>query len=192
MQITLNEEEIKDAIVAYVRQQITITDTQRIEVDLKAGRGDNGYSATLDIRPAQAPSTAGTKATKATAPAFRSTDPEAEPEAQPETSKEQKNAQAQATSKFRGLKPASITNIVSPKEAPEHTPDEEGSDDVVDADAAEAAKSREGTKEEEAVTSYSKDGGENIPSAPESSSEEEPEATPAVIKPTRSIFNVTR
>ena len=189
MQITLNEEEIKDAIVAYVRQQITITDTQRIEVDLKAGRGDNGYSATLDIRPAQTPSTAGAKATKTAAPTFRSAAPEAEPEAQPETSKDQKNAQAQATSKFRGLKPASITTIVSPKEAPEHTPDEEGSDDAVDADASE---SREGTKEEEAVTSDSKDGGENIPSAPESSSEEEPEVTPAVIKPTRSIFNVTR
>lgn len=182
MQITLNEEEIKDAIVAYVRQQIAITDTQRIEVDLKAGRGDNGYSATLDIRPAQAPSTAGAKAT---APTFRSTAPEAEPEAQPETSKDQKNAQAQATSKFRGLKPASITTIVSPKEAPEHTPDEEGSDDVVDADATDAAETNEGAKEEEAVTSDSKDGGENVP-------KEEPEATPAVIKPTRSIFNVTR
>lgn len=49
MQITLNEAEIVDAIQDYVRKQINISDGRDIEVDLKAGRGDNGFSATLDI-----------------------------------------------------------------------------------------------------------------------------------------------
>lgn len=179
MQITLNEEEIKDAIVAYVRQQIAITDTQRIEVDLKAGRGDNGYSATLDIRPAQAPSTAGTKSTKVVT-TTRNTSPDIAPEAEP----------AQPTSKFRGLKPVSAATVASSKEAPEQTRDEESSDDVVDADAtetAESAESHEGTKEED-VAGVPEEGGADPAPAPE----EEPEPAPAVIKPTRSIFNVAR
>lgn len=50
MQITLNQEEILEALETYVRGQIAIADNQKIDIDLKAGRGDNGYSATLDIR----------------------------------------------------------------------------------------------------------------------------------------------
>lgn len=49
MQITLNHEEILTALDTYVRSQINIADNQEIEIDMKAGRGDNGYSATLDI-----------------------------------------------------------------------------------------------------------------------------------------------
>ena len=53
MQITLNQDEILVAIETYVRSQINIADNQEISIDLKAGRGENGYSATLDIRPAR-------------------------------------------------------------------------------------------------------------------------------------------
>lgn len=49
MQITLNETEIFQALEDYVRSQISINDSQRVEIDLKAGRGENGFSATLDI-----------------------------------------------------------------------------------------------------------------------------------------------
>lgn len=52
MQITLNQDEIIDAVVAYVHGQISVAPNQKIEVDLKAGRGENGFTATLDIRPA--------------------------------------------------------------------------------------------------------------------------------------------
>lgn len=51
MQITLNQDEIVDAITNYVRGQIAITSNQQIAVDLRAGRGENGFTATLDIRP---------------------------------------------------------------------------------------------------------------------------------------------
>lgn len=54
MQITLNQDEILTAIETYVRSQINIADNQEIAIDLKAGRGENGYTATLDIRPASA------------------------------------------------------------------------------------------------------------------------------------------
>lgn len=50
MQITLNQDEIIDAVVAYVHGQISVAPNQKIEVDLKAGRGENGFTATLDIR----------------------------------------------------------------------------------------------------------------------------------------------
>ncbi|MCA8869074.1 MAG: hypothetical protein KDA67_10520 [Rhodobacteraceae bacterium] len=52
MQITLNQDEILTAIENYVRSQINIADNQRSEIDLKAGRGEYGFTATLDIVPA--------------------------------------------------------------------------------------------------------------------------------------------
>ena len=52
MQITLNHDEIVSALQTYVRSQITVAEDQDIVIDLKAGRGDNGFSATLDIVPA--------------------------------------------------------------------------------------------------------------------------------------------
>lgn len=52
MQITLNQDEIEQAIIAHVKSCINVADGTTIAVDLKAGRGDNGFSATLDIIPA--------------------------------------------------------------------------------------------------------------------------------------------
>ena len=56
MQIILNEVEIREAIEAKVRAQITIADSQDISIDLKAGRGPEGFTASLEItdRPVQA------------------------------------------------------------------------------------------------------------------------------------------
>ena len=54
MQITLNQDEIEQAIIAHVKSCINVADGTTIAVDLKAGRGDNGFSATLDIIPAAA------------------------------------------------------------------------------------------------------------------------------------------
>lgn len=50
MQITLNQDEIELAITNYVRGQITIADNTQISVELRAGRGENGFTASLDIR----------------------------------------------------------------------------------------------------------------------------------------------
>ena len=58
MQITLNQDEIEMALEAFVRSRITVADDQTIEFDIKAGRGDNGVSASLEIVPAQAPAVA--------------------------------------------------------------------------------------------------------------------------------------
>lgn len=49
MQITLNQDEIEDAIRGFVLGHITIADDTHIAIDLKAGRGDNGFTATLDL-----------------------------------------------------------------------------------------------------------------------------------------------
>lgn len=51
MQITLNQDEILAALDDYVRTCISIPTGNTITIDLKAGRGDNGFSATLDIVP---------------------------------------------------------------------------------------------------------------------------------------------
>lgn len=50
----VNQDEIEQAIIAHVKSCINVADGTTIAVDLKAGRGDNGFSATLDIIPAAA------------------------------------------------------------------------------------------------------------------------------------------
>ena len=49
MQITLNQDEIHDALKDYVRHRISIKANQNIEIDLKNGRGENKTTATIDI-----------------------------------------------------------------------------------------------------------------------------------------------
>lgn len=49
MQITLDQNEIHEALTDYVRQRIYIKDSQSIEIDLKSGRGENGTSAVINI-----------------------------------------------------------------------------------------------------------------------------------------------
>lgn len=51
MQISLNQTEIEQAIKEFVRKQVTISDTQKLDIELRAGRGDNGYTATLEVTP---------------------------------------------------------------------------------------------------------------------------------------------
>lgn len=52
MQITLNQTEIETALRRYVNDQVNVKDGNEIVIDLKAGRGDNGFSAIIDIVPA--------------------------------------------------------------------------------------------------------------------------------------------
>lgn len=52
MQIILTQDEILEALEAAVRTQIAIAEGQSVSIELKAGRGENGFSATLDIVPA--------------------------------------------------------------------------------------------------------------------------------------------
>ena len=52
MQITLNQDELEDAVRHFVTSQITVAEGQKIAVDFTAGRGDKGMSASLTIAPA--------------------------------------------------------------------------------------------------------------------------------------------
>lgn len=49
MQITLTQPEIETAIINFVKSQMTIAEGQRIEIDLRATRGEEGYTALIDI-----------------------------------------------------------------------------------------------------------------------------------------------
>ena len=49
MRIEINEDEIVLAIIAYVGAQGIAIDPTHAEVDLKAGRGENGMTATISI-----------------------------------------------------------------------------------------------------------------------------------------------
>ena len=52
MQVTLNQSEIETGIRLYLDTQFKINDGQDITIELKAGRGPEGYTATIDIVPA--------------------------------------------------------------------------------------------------------------------------------------------
>lgn len=49
MKITLVESEMKDAITSFIKNQITVKDEQQINISFTAGRGDNGFTAEIDI-----------------------------------------------------------------------------------------------------------------------------------------------
>lgn len=49
MIITINQAEIETAIKAHMQNLIQIKEGSNVEIDLKAGRGENGFSATIDI-----------------------------------------------------------------------------------------------------------------------------------------------
>ena len=51
MKIYLDENEIITALQTFAESQINIAPNHKIDVEMKAGRGDNGYSATLTIVP---------------------------------------------------------------------------------------------------------------------------------------------
>jgi hypothetical protein len=79
MQITINQAEIEEAIRERILGQIQIKDGMRIDIDLRATRGDEGYTAVIDIVPktaerrtstqSEAPTKVETPAPKASAPA---------------------------------------------------------------------------------------------------------------------------
>lgn len=51
MQITINQTEIETAIRNHILSQITVNNNMVIDIDLKATRGPEGYSAVINIRP---------------------------------------------------------------------------------------------------------------------------------------------
>lgn len=71
MQIIFDEDDIKAALTAHATSMVTIKDDMEITIDMKAGRGENGYSATLNIQPKPAPVVGKTinRGTKAVEPA---------------------------------------------------------------------------------------------------------------------------
>jgi len=83
MQIRLEEDEIHEAVDAYVRTQINLADNQEVSIDFTAGRGPNGLSASIQITAATS-----TASTTKTASAAKEPEPQVEPEvkAEPETS----------------------------------------------------------------------------------------------------------
>lgn len=67
MQITIAQSEIETAIRNYILGQITVRESQRIDIDLRATRGPEGFQAFIDIRPENDPEP--TKRTEEAAPA---------------------------------------------------------------------------------------------------------------------------
>lgn len=49
MQITLTQAEIEQAIRNFITEQVNIREGHTLSIDLRAGRGPEGYTATIDI-----------------------------------------------------------------------------------------------------------------------------------------------
>lgn len=54
MQIIIIQAEIEEAIEKHIREQIVVKDDHRIDIELRATRGSDGYQAIIDIVPATA------------------------------------------------------------------------------------------------------------------------------------------
>lgn len=68
MQITLVQAEIEQALTEYIHRQINVREGMHIEIDLAATRGQQGFTAMIDIVPDDAPPAA----TPVVRPAMRS------------------------------------------------------------------------------------------------------------------------
>ena len=66
MQITLVQAEIEAAIINFVTSQVNVKPEMRIDVDLTATRGANGFTATIDIVNKSTPRKDGQKAVPVT------------------------------------------------------------------------------------------------------------------------------
>lgn len=87
MQITINQVEIEAAIKAHILNQINVKEGHKLAIEMKAGRGADGYTATIDIspeenKPAAAPQP--TEPKQATAPKAEVAEQKQEPQKAPE------------------------------------------------------------------------------------------------------------
>ncbi len=51
MQITLEQTEIELAVTKYINEQVNIKEGMQINITLRAGRGETGFTANIDIAP---------------------------------------------------------------------------------------------------------------------------------------------
>lgn len=81
LEITIDQTEIETAIKNHIGTLLTINDGQEVTIDLKAGRGENGFSASVKIgavSPTVAPSTdTGSEKPVVTGPFKRQAKPQA-------------------------------------------------------------------------------------------------------------------
>jgi len=132
MRITLNQEEIHEAVHAYVRTQINLAENQEVSIDFTAGRGEKGLTATIDVR---------NKSTKTSKPITRSVGPHGEEpdpaiEAEPETetqAEEEKEAEAPKAEKEKKPETAPKGKLFQTKNKPAKDMSEDEDDDAPDA-----------------------------------------------------------
>lgn len=93
MQITINQTEIETAIRNHVLGLIAVRENMRIDIDLKATRKEDGYTAIIDIYPDDTPE--GGEPIETPAPVFKKAPPvEAKPEPKAEAPKAVVEAEA--------------------------------------------------------------------------------------------------
>lgn len=56
MQITINQQEIEEAIRKHILSQISLRENMKVEIDMTATRGPSGFTATINIVPEDASS----------------------------------------------------------------------------------------------------------------------------------------
>ena len=132
MQITLNQTEIETALRRYVNDQVNVREGHEIVIDLKAGRGENGHSAIIDIVPqgqAKASEPTPAKTGPITVPKVRGTTqpvgggqpvpdtPKAEEATPPETAQEAAGEAPPETATSGGAEPETASDSAGSGEA---------------------------------------------------------------------------
>ena len=71
MIIILNQAQIEEALTNYVNSRLVVQEGMRLDIDLKATRGEAGMTATVEIKPIDAPAAVNIPVETVTAPIAR-------------------------------------------------------------------------------------------------------------------------
>lgn len=142
MQISLNQDEITEAVTKQVLGMISLKSNQKVTVDFTAGRGSNGLTANIEI--ASAGLTSKPTAVTRSVPVAVETQPEPEPKSDAGEAKESNLPSPEPETKAEAPAPKDIfgkknTSAEAPEETDEATPSEES--DQSDTEEASAPKS---------------------------------------------------
>ncbi len=150
MQIIIVQTEIEEAIRAHINRQINVREGMRIDIDLSATRGPEGFKATIDIVP------------DGSARAMPQDQEQNEPAQEPP---QMAQAKSQVQPPAEGRKSPVIRKAAPPKPA-EDTPEKESPEKGIDenAQAADVAEVANEAPQEAAQTAA--DEGETPPTTP--------------------------
>lgn len=146
MQIIINQAEIEQAISQFVLGQMSIHENMEMKIDLRATRGDSGYTAEIIVIAREEASVEPESPLDLTGKIAAARKPRAAKAAAPAAAAETAAEIVQETTQEAPEKPAAAPARVSPQDVL-NAPDEEDTDNAADTEAVDPAPAEEAASE---------------------------------------------